>query len=587
MKKTESKIIPVYRGEAINFVKRVLPFDDMFSVVAYQMETSIGLFNHQTGEMIMLDRFPFCGDMCVSGEYLVLWSDKALGVYKVRVVEGEALWEFDSVEIGAGFALRVDEDRMIVRQMDKVFVFQLGDLSVAEEMCIGGEHFTVPSEVELLGDKMVFYGWDFDLDEFKYFIFTISGEYVAEGEFPDGYSKVLKTDDYVLFLSEDYITSVSLEDNTIIKTEINCMPTTYTIHNNILFYSDIQTEIYFYLPKTGFVTRVSENKEDFSQLERMASKNLSLHLYPKADPLYIVAMNLFSITIYHTSTRNAEPLFRMMTEQSIVSGGVYDDKVMYVTKQDGVFKSHSLDVKLRTLHKWTKKMKGSPINYSKPIPSKNIFKDIIKGREKTGDKYIAKKLGMIEKYILRDYSFLLSTNESCTITDPETYDDPIIYINETFCEMTQYSSREILGKNCRFLQGKYSDRGTVHNIRYCLDHGKSLDVSLLNYRKDGTPFWNIFQIYPIRNNKNKVISYLAVQKDSTLIKLKGKDIESFDSVELALWLDLQGLGYYGNEVIEKGITGQLLLSDENYLRDDLNYTAFDEQKLIKCLGTPS
>ena len=80
--------------------------------------------------------------------------------------------------------------------------------------------------------------------------------------------------------------------------------------------------------------------------------------------------------------------------------------------------------------------------------------------------------------------------------------------------MTLYSREEIIGKNCRFLQGKYTSKAATAKIRNAIETGREVDVQLLNYRKDGTPFWNNFLLLPVHRKKGskKVTHFIAIQK---------------------------------------------------------------------------
>ncbi|MGV3483175.1 MAG: chemotaxis protein CheB, partial [Planctomycetaceae bacterium] len=80
------------------------------------------------------------------------------------------------------------------------------------------------------------------------------------------------------------------------------------------------------------------------------------------------------------------------------------------------------------------------------------------------------------------------------ITDPQQVDNPITYANPGFLELTGYSQDEIMGRNCRFLQGEKTDPESVQRVRQALRDKQAVRVSILNYRKDGTTFWNDLQI---------------------------------------------------------------------------------------------
>ncbi|RSL32468.1 PAS domain-containing protein [Salibacterium salarium] len=101
------------------------------------------------------------------------------------------------------------------------------------------------------------------------------------------------------------------------------------------------------------------------------------------------------------------------------------------------------------------------------------------------------------------------------ITDPDQEDNPIIYVNEGFVQLTGYSPDEILGKNCRFLQGTQTDHGTVANIRHAISQQKAVSTEILNYRKDGSLFWNELHIDPIYVEEENKYYFIGVQKDIT------------------------------------------------------------------------
>jgi PAS domain S-box-containing protein len=84
-----------------------------------------------------------------------------------------------------------------------------------------------------------------------------------------------------------------------------------------------------------------------------------------------------------------------------------------------------------------------------------------------------------------------------TITDPTLEDNPIIYVNNGFLKMTGYSEEELIGKNCRLLQGQGTDKEAVRKVREAIDNRNSIKIQLLNYRKDGTEFWNELTIEPL------------------------------------------------------------------------------------------
>ncbi|MCE4224854.1 PAS domain-containing protein [Methylobacterium sp. C25] len=101
------------------------------------------------------------------------------------------------------------------------------------------------------------------------------------------------------------------------------------------------------------------------------------------------------------------------------------------------------------------------------------------------------------------------------ITDPRQADNPIVYVNDAFLSLTGYDRDEIMGQNCRFLQGPETDKGAVRQIREATEAKRDIAIDVLNYRKDGTPFWNALYISPVSNEAGEVLYYFASQVDVT------------------------------------------------------------------------
>nr|AML79530.1 putative LOV domain-containing protein [Fouquieria macdougalii] len=101
------------------------------------------------------------------------------------------------------------------------------------------------------------------------------------------------------------------------------------------------------------------------------------------------------------------------------------------------------------------------------------------------------------------------------ITDPRLPDNPIIFASDSFLELTEYSREEILGRNCRFLQGPETDPATVRKIREAIDNQRDVTVQLINYTKSGKKFWNLFHLQPMRDQKGEVQYFIGVQLDGS------------------------------------------------------------------------
>ncbi|WP_298429370.1 PAS domain-containing protein [uncultured Jannaschia sp.] len=107
------------------------------------------------------------------------------------------------------------------------------------------------------------------------------------------------------------------------------------------------------------------------------------------------------------------------------------------------------------------------------------------------------------------------TRMSICIADARQDDLPIVLCNQAFVEQTGYPREEVIGRNCRFLQGPDTDRGTVDLIRDAIERREVRVVEILNYRRDGTPFWNSLHIGPIFSPEGQLTHVFGSQWDVT------------------------------------------------------------------------
>lgn len=101
------------------------------------------------------------------------------------------------------------------------------------------------------------------------------------------------------------------------------------------------------------------------------------------------------------------------------------------------------------------------------------------------------------------------------ITDPHRADNPIIFVNPAFSELTGYPAHEVIGRNCRFLQGADTTQESIRSVREIIDRGSVDTVEIVNYRKDGTRFLNALQIGPILDDDGELIYHFGSQLDVT------------------------------------------------------------------------
>lgn len=125
-----------------------------------------------------------------------------------------------------------------------------------------------------------------------------------------------------------------------------------------------------------------------------------------------------------------------------------------------------------------------------------------------------------------------ATRMPMVITDPSQPDNPLVFVNEAFQELTGYSRDECIGRNCRFLQGPGTDAEAVSRVRDAVAKGENVSVDLLNYRKDGTTFWNALYMSPVRGLDGKIQFFFASQLDvSDRVEAQQRMIDQKEIVE--------------------------------------------------------
>ena len=103
--------------------------------------------------------------------------------------------------------------------------------------------------------------------------------------------------------------------------------------------------------------------------------------------------------------------------------------------------------------------------------------------------------------------------QSITIADCRSADQPLVYANPAFSKLTGYPPEEILGRNCRFLQGAETEPGQVAQIRMAISLGHEVRTVLRNYRRDGRPFWNEMHLSGVRDDTGQLTHYIGYQVD--------------------------------------------------------------------------
>jgi PAS domain S-box-containing protein len=139
----------------------------------------------------------------------------------------------------------------------------------------------------------------------------------------------------------------------------------------------------------------------------------------------------------------------------------------------------------------------------------------------------------------QDFNLIKSIQQSqhsFVITDPSLADNPIVFASDDFLSLTGYAREEVLGRNCRFLQGTETSQDKVNEIRKGLSTGDDVSVTLVNYTCDGVPFWNKLFIAALRDAQNNIVNFIGVAVkvsspdpgDPEFGKIIGDDLEDVD-----------------------------------------------------------
>jgi PAS domain S-box-containing protein len=177
------------------------------------------------------------------------------------------------------------------------------------------------------------------------------------------------------------------------------------------------------------------------------------------------------------------------------------------------FLLESLQEQIHGLQEQMDAMKDA-IKRELPHKAEALISDICGNRDKYTPLPMPSGFGPVKTLMEPDFrlmSALSGSQQNFAISDPTLPDNPIVYVSQGFLDLTGYSLDQVLGRNCRFLQGPGTDQSAVDVIRKGIEEGIDTSVCLLNYKADGTPFWNQFFVAALRDAENNVVNYVGVQ----------------------------------------------------------------------------
>jgi two-component system, cell cycle sensor histidine kinase and response regulator CckA len=182
----------------------------------------------------------------------------------------------------------------------------------------------------------------------------------------------------------------------------------------------------------------------------------------------------------------------------------------------------------RTFEERLKTPSGERIFHALKVPYRDANGDVIGiigvSRDVTDQKKAEEELRLRDRAIQ-------AVSQGIIITDATDPENPIIYSSAGFERITGFSPDEVLGRNCKFLQGEGSDPATVAEIREAIAQRRPCSLEILNYRKDGTPFWNHLTISPVFDKAGNLANFVGVQEDVTERRLLEEQLRQSQKME--------------------------------------------------------
>ncbi len=169
------------------------------------------------------------------------------------------------------------------------------------------------------------------------------------------------------------------------------------------------------------------------------------------------------------------------------------------------------------------------------------------------------------------------TRMPMTVVDPNLPDQPIVFVNQAFLTMTGYENEEVVGRNCRFLQGPDTDPEAKAKLRAAIDRREDISLELINHRKDGSAFWNALFVSPVFNAAGDLVYFFGSQLDITRRKQAEESLSHAQKME-ALGQLTGGIAHDFNNLL------QVILGYADSLATNLERPDADRARMGRAVG---
>ena len=176
------------------------------------------------------------------------------------------------------------------------------------------------------------------------------------------------------------------------------------------------------------------------------------------------------------------------------------------------------------------------------------------------------------------FAAVQTTRMPMIVTDPRQADNPIVFANRAFTAMTGYGLEEVIGRNCRFLQGPDTDPETVAELRRAIEAKQEIAVEILNYRKDGYTFWNALFVSPVFDEAGDLVYFFASQLDVSRRREAEEELRQAQKME-ALGRLTGGVAHDFNNLLQV-MVGYLDLIGNGLQKPELN-----REKLMRGIAS--